>query len=95
MNSMFCIHCYLNVIALYTALELGVMIKHFRLTQIEGILSKDKKMSFSLIFKSSLLLLCMYIFTISRSELYLLHFVSGKLNEYIMLRYDSLFSCVY
>ena len=36
-----------------------------------------------------------YIFTISRSELYLLHFVSGQLNEYIMLRYDCLFSCVY
>jgi len=28
----------LNVIALYTALELGVMIKHFRLTQTEGYL---------------------------------------------------------
>jgi len=41
MNSMFCIRCYLNVSALYTALELVVMIEHFLLTHIEGILSTD------------------------------------------------------
>jgi len=41
MNSMFCTRCYLNVIALYTALELDAVIEHFRLTQIEGILSTD------------------------------------------------------
>jgi len=41
MNSMFCTRCYLNVITLYTALELDAVIEHFRLTQIEGILSTD------------------------------------------------------
>ena len=35
MNSMFCIRCYLNVIALYTALQLDVMIEQFRLTQMK------------------------------------------------------------
>jgi len=60
MNSMFCIRCYLNVIALYTALELDVVIEQFRLTQIERILSTDfcLKISFNLRFKSSLPVLC-------------------------------------
>jgi len=63
MNSMFCIRCYLNVSALYTALELVVMIEHFLHTQIEGILSTDffLTISFNLRFKSSLPLLCMYV----------------------------------
>ena len=80
MNSMFCIRCYLNVSALYTALELFVMIEHFLLTQTEGILSTDffLKISFNLIFKSSLLVLCIFVFFISHFELYLLRFVSGK-----------------
>ena len=40
-NSMFCIRCYLNVVALYTALQLDVVAEQFRLTQTEGILSTD------------------------------------------------------
>jgi len=40
-NSMFCIRCYLNVVALYTALQLDVVAEQFRLTQMEGILSTD------------------------------------------------------
>ena len=33
--------CYLNVIALYTALELDFVIEHFLLIQVEGVLSTD------------------------------------------------------
>jgi len=66
MYSMFCIRCYLNVIALYAALELDVMIEHFRLTQAAGILSRPTdfflKISFNLRYKSSLQVLCVYTF---------------------------------
>jgi len=71
------------------------VIELFRLTQVEGILSIDVslKISFNLGFKSSLLLLCIYVFYLSHSELYLLRLVSGKLNEYVMLWYVVLWSC--
>ena len=32
-------------------------------------------------------MMCTYVFVIYHSELYLLHFVSGELNEYVMLCY--------
>jgi len=82
--STFCVRCYLNVIALYTALELDVMIEHSRLTQTEGILSTDflLKISFNLRFNSILPLRCVYTFlSYSHCELCLLRFVSGELNE--------------
>jgi len=30
--------------------------------------------------------MCIYVFYVSRSELYLLRFVSGELNEYVAIR---------
>jgi len=63
-KSTFCVRCYLNGIALYTALELDVMIEHFRLTHIEGILSTDFFLTiyFNLRLKSTLPLWCVYMF---------------------------------
>ena len=61
---MFRIRCYLNVIALYTALELGVVVEHFQLIHTGGILSTDfvLKISFNLCSKSSLQVLAVYTF---------------------------------
>jgi len=68
---MFSIRCYLNVIALYTALELDVMIEHFRLTRIEGLLLNA---SFNLILNPIYYYYVCSTFSciISHSELHLL-----------------------